>query len=504
MHSRRLGVVSCTALVALALSGCGGGDGGSPTTGPQSPGNSVPLKITTSFSTTKIDHYPLDAKFAPSGDDPNCCWTMEEAESDIASREDVTAFLYESYWDRHAGLYVLKSPKVVRVANYDAVDGSVTEVLRAIDNINAWLPWEKHLTMGAPISGDTWLPLYSAYKEAESAAFEAAESGTSEWDRLAELAELVFPDNDIIIRIDPEYGGCGAGGGRTVVVHSRCVNAVVVQHELLHLLSADGSRTWDGICESNGRDDCHDHLKADYRYVHVPVSKFPESEMAYASPHDPKHGLSQIDGETLQVIQTRESHWTEIDFDPNVISDRTDFVSFSKRDLGPWDDAAIRYGGSIENWPYRSDPLQPAFGVDWRNGMARPWTVGGLPYSTFTESGLSGTATWSGELVGFTPALEAVHGDSAINVDLAAMTGNAAFTALEYWNAGAPPGERGTGMHWNDGDLHYSLTLDGNYLRSNGGDEGYVSGRFVGPEHNGAVGILERPDLTGAFGAVRK
>ena len=77
--------------------------------------------------------------------------------------------------------------------------------------------------------------------------------------------------------------------------------------------------------------------------------------------------------------------------------------------------------------------------------------------------------------------MEAVHGDSAINMDLAAMTGDAAFTALEYWNAGTPPGSRGTGTQWHDGNLHYSLALDGNYFRSNRGDEGYVSGRFVGP-----------------------
>ena len=73
-----------------------------------------------------------------------------------------------------------------------------------------------------------------------------------------------------------------------------------------------------------------------------------------------------------------------------------------------------------------------------------------------------------------------------------------------YGAAGAAPAGRGSGVQWLDGNLHYTLALDGNFLRSNGGDEGYVSGRFVGAGHEGAVGILEHPNLTGAFGAVRK
>ena len=164
--------------------------------------------------------------------------------------------------------------------------------------------------------------------------------------------------------------------------------------------------------------------------------------------------------------------------------------------------------------------ITPEFGVDWRHDVARPWANGDITGASFADAVLVGwlseTATWKGELVGFTPAQEAVHGDSAISIDLAALTygdpyevdiatltGEAAFTALEHWNAGAMPGAPRTGTQWTDGDLHYSLALDGNYLRSNGGDEGYISGRFVGDEHEGVVGILEREDLTAAFGASR-
>ena len=348
--------------------------------------------------------------------------------------------------------------------------------------------------------------------------------------------DLLEP-NGIVVDLDAPEANFPRGAAATsnAIYSTRNTSGAtwVIQHELLHVLGLVGGRacaeTFGADCNSNSSGGSMFYLS------HVPVSKFPESSMAYASPYDDTHGLSQIDGEAIQAIYTREAfreivneHYRRSPFGddeeirawhPGQFAITPENMSFD--DLSPWDDTVLRYSGSIEGWhdSYFCSrgaefchggnylyPGKPAFGVDWRNGLARPWTVGDPPYSTFAESGLSGTATWNGELVGFTPAREAVHGDSAVNVNLIAMTGNAVFTALEHWNAGAAPGQRGTGMQWNDGDLHYSLALDGNYLRSrsNGGDEGYVSGRFVGPKHRGAVGILERPDLTGAFGAVRE
>ncbi|MYH59400.1 MAG: hypothetical protein F4145_15755 [Boseongicola sp. SB0675_bin_26] len=499
------GTAALFAFPLMLLVACGGG-GGSVLSGPQpEPPTDVPgpqpeppaqaLNVATSFGTTGSDWYPLDAR---------CCWEMVEAESGIASREDVLAFLHESYWERSEdlGLYVNRLPRTVTVANYDAVEGVVPMVLRAIDNINAWLPWERHLTMGEPISGDAWLPLHADLEEAQ------AEHGFGTPD-VERLVEQVYPGNDFVIMIEPPgFAGCAGAGARLIYVSGRCTTTATFQHELLHLMSAEGSRTWDETCEREGGGDCRDHLQADPSLVHVPVSRFPESEMAYASPYDSTHGLSQIDGETLQAIHTREAHWREINFDPNVISDRVDFLLFSKDDFGPWDDSVVRFGGTIEVRARVGDvQARPGFGVDWRNGMARPWTVGSGSYGTLADSGLSGAATWIGALVGFTPAREAVRGDSAIHVNLDDMTGRAAFTALERWSAGAAPGARGSGARWRDGDLHYSLAMhrsDGVFLRSDGGDEGHVSGRLVGEDHQGAVGILERPDLTGAFGAVRQ
>ena len=166
--------------------------------------------------------------------------------------------------------------------------------------------------------------------------------------------------------------------------------------------------------------------------------------------------------------------------------------------------------------------IDAAFGVDWRNGMARPWAVGATPDHSLSGSGLSGTAQWTGELVGFTPSREAVHGNAKIQISIETLIGNAAFTGLERWATGTQPGVSGTGAIWGDGDLRYSISMDGgaggqstpeyhsyyqdvvqSNFRSYGGDEGTVNGRFVGSQHQGVVGTLERSDLTAAFGGKR-
>ena len=84
------------------------------------------------------------------------------------------------------------------------------------------------------------------------------------------------------------------------------------------------------------------------------------------------------------------------------------------------------------------------------------------------------------------------------------LTGEADFTELETWTAGAMPSEAGAGTTWGDGDLLYSIIVTGNTFRQIGGDEGRLTGIFVGAEHQGAAGTLARSDLTAAFGAERE
>ena len=471
-----------------------------------------------------------------------CCWQMVKELSEIASRAEVFSMLRENVWrneefdfDENAGEWIPDgaimghlAPPVVRFLDTHGSELRNT-TLRAIDNINAWLPWEKHITVGDDYNAAE----IKAHMESVSNAY-GDQNELFDERRLSEVVAAqraldgVLGKNDILVNFlqglgdpaCPDAGGCATNFG--IEVNFNYVG--VIQHELLHSMGLNGGRTcyeaFGGSCDPNS------FSGRQFFYSHVPVALFPESTMAYASPYNDEHGLSQIDGETLQTVYTREELWGERFFlytyfsfpgqsplrergllEPNRFHIWPDDLSIGS--MGPWDNNVIRYQGSFDQNlpPWEGECtgyciyVEPAFGVDWRNGMARPWADGDRPWQSLAESGLTGSAKWTGDLVGFTPRQEAVHGDSAIDVNLANMTGDAAFTAMEHWAAGAAPGRRGSGTQWYPGDLHYTLALDGNYLRSNGGDEGYVSGRFVGWEHQGVVGILERPDLTGAFGA---
>ncbi len=57
------------------------------------------------------------------------------------------------------------------------------------------------------------------------------------------------------------------------------------------------------------------------------------------------------------------------------------------------------------------------------------------------------------------------------------------------------------GTTWGDGALHYSIAVRGNTFHETGGDAGRLAEFFTGTSHEGAVGTLDRADLTAAFGA---
>lgn len=468
-------------------------------------------RITTSFRSTKLDHYPFDATFTPqkldefehltaTGEAKECCWEMVEKESEVVQRDEVLAMLRENIFDvvapngrRHEGhVYVHASPPVIRFVEGTPI-AARRATIRAVDNINAWLPWERHVTVGDDLDAIT-----SEFVTQPDQDFDIDEY-------LAILRNL--GPNIVRAYLGHDYGDAPVAGNsgydsiRIAQDSSQDVN--VIQHELLHAMGLGGGRT----CAEMFSGDCFREDR--YAYEHVPVAQFPESEMAYASPHDPRHGLSAIDGETIQVLYASPLHslgTRNLNIIPehNAIAITENILS--PESLGPWDDYVIRYSGNFDpaihthSW---DGVVEAAFGVDWRNGLARPWADGGVTYNTFAESGLSGTATWTGELMGFTPERKAVRGDAALRVDIEDLTGSAAFTILEHWGDYAPPGDPGTGIVWGDGDLHYGIEIGDNYIRSNGGDAGYVSGRFVGEEHEGAVGILEHPYLAAGWGAMR-
>ena len=78
----------------------------------------------------------------------------------------------------------------------------------------------------------------------------------------------------------------------------------------------------------------------------------------------------------------------------------------------------------------------------------------------------------------------------------------------------------GTGTKWWDGDLRYDVIILGNTLKNYEGeslstgtseisitlaeeDPGTITGAFFGPQHEAMGGVLERDDLTAAFGGKR-
>ena len=177
-------------------------------------------------------------------------------------------------------------------------------------------------------------------------------------------------------------------------------------------------------------------------------------------------------------------------------------------DFGPWESTSIHIHGNSEHAGY---------GVALRNGYAEPYAYGYVQssYQTLAQSVGGGSATWSGNLIGLTPTGEAVVGDAQVSVDLGTMTGAAAFTALQVWNAGVAPGAAGAGEQWEDGDLRYVIAIHGGEtepgiaghtaysVRETGGDAGTLTGTFTGENHEGVAGTLVREDLTAAFGGTR-
>lgn len=225
----------------------------------------------------------------------------------------------------------------------------------------------------------------------------------------------------------------------------------------------------------------HELLHAIGLQGHVPGQRFSDSNM-YNAWFRLDGSLPAIDMAAVQVLYTR-------------LGEETEPEELSAMSFGSWSREIVHLAGELDG---------TTFGVRHSNGISTPWTAGTEPSRALADNPrLSGTATWSGGLLGFTPALVPVGGNAELSVDLATMNGNADFTELQSWSAGSAPGALGSGETWNTGSLRYTITVGGNYLRSIGGDDGTVNGQFYGPDHEGVAGSLEREDLTAAFGGKR-
>ena len=192
--------------------------------------------------------------------------------------------------------------------------------------------------------------------------------------------------------------------------------------------------------------------------------------------------LPQIDTDTLYALYTRFTH--EYGFRP-----------FDPNDLGPWTDVSFHLRGDMDD---------VSFGASSRNGLIQPWAHGQSPATNLADNqSLSGSASWSGRLLGFTSESESLAGAADLTIDLSTFRGQIDFTGLEHWGVNATPGPVGSGQTWNDGDLSYGVVVRGNTFTQTGGDAGEVTGAFFGAGHEGMGGVVERSDMSAGFGGTR-
>ncbi len=224
----------------------------------------------------------------------------------------------------------------------------------------------------------------------------------------------------------------------------------------------------------------HEFLHALLVSGHISRDHFPDTIMSPTS--NTRDTIPTIDGEALLAAYTR--------FDPGTPPEEISAVT-----LGPWATETMHIQGDIT-----ATGNLIAFGVSYRNGLAHPWAQGVPPDTDLADNtALQGSAEWTGTLLGFTSSGDTAAGSARIGVELTTMAGTADFTDIETWSG--PPGTKGTGAAW--GSLAYQISVNRNSFRNTGGDAGDLQGAFVGLQHQGATGTLEREDLTASFGATR-
>ena len=237
---------------------------------------------------------------------------------------------------------------------------------------------------------------------------------------------------------------------------------------------------------------------------HIDERQFPYSVM-HETVNDARHVqgyiLHQLDNEALLAVYSRMQPGTPA----HLVSS----------DLGPWESESFNvfalapplYGGDqLDINAYLQGLV--LFGASERNGAVRPWALGyPFPDTTLVNSRLTGSATWTGRLLGLTTRSEPLAGAAGMTINIETLRGNLAFTGLEKWSANRLPGTIGTGTRWGDGDLDYEIQVSSNgfhRIPGSGSDAGRIEGTFVGREHEGMMGIVDRADMSAGFGGTRQ
>ena len=358
---------------------------------------------------------------------------------DGTNRDHLAAFVSDLVEEKGGSVSRFPSPPVVRLVG-PATNAERDGAIRAVQLLNAALP--DNWKLDVEFSPDRRRPTPSMGPDVPG-----------------EIILAFYPDNEWRHGEALGYADtAGLGAGNVGIRRNRDGDHVftgAILHEIIHLIA---------------------------NVYHVEDFRSIMNVMSF-------RGFSTIDREFLHVLFTRFDHGD------------------NPADFGPWDDTATYIHGSNGH---------ASFGVAMRgtpgNRYFEPWGSGWNPNhyqggasSPAQNSDLSGTVTWNGTLVGFTPDENPVVGDAELRVRMSNLSGRADFTGLEQWAAGTAPGSAGSGTMWGDGDLSYRLDITGNRFRDQAGslDAGRLTGAFVGYNHEGVTGTLERGDLTAAFGATR-
>lgn len=342
-------------------------------------------------------------------------------------------------------------PMVPRPVIRPAADTSFVlqfSIINAVNAINAWLPYDQHLRLGPFVNEFTRDP-----SEIPTGEIHVGQSSVP-------LPDL-HPGTLGVAQADRTADGNNLRAG-TVLLTSTLESFPLTQlnntliHELLHTLGLWG---------------------------HLNPTLYPDSIMSPYNTDDVV--LPRFDGLTLLMGYTQ-------------LRPGASFLEISATDFGPWTENVPAIIGRLES-------CNCAFGADLVGGHAVSWfgSSDEAPDMSVYELGLTGTASWDGKMVGWTTDQEAAWSDVTIDVDLGSGTtglgdleGQVAFDNITLYE---------TGTQWGPGELAYNIDVLFNLFSSDANNpDGYVFGNFVGQNLEGAVGALEHPDLTGAFGGNRQ
>ena len=460
MTSKAVKLVTATFILFLAAA-CGGGGGGRGTDNQSSgpvPNQGSPSQPQRPGGQTNT--WSVKVNLEQMTDNPTASQVVEYLYSQLSGGPWSSGIGSNFSYEHDPGLARFETPPIVRIA-HGTDDHYRTMIHHAVAIINRQLPYAAQIQIG------------------------------SDAPTLVIVDDV--PDGQIFVDFAPPSDWNTRGGGRPGAEAGADLSDVKewdpVQRRW-EKKAMRASRVW--MSTETGFSDphlmsilMHELLHALGLPGHVPAGQFPTSLMR-DSVLLITHQIPEIDGAGLRAIYIRHANGTEPE-DVSVAS------------LGPWASTSTNLFGELDTV---DGMIQ--FGVNDHNGVSVPWVSVNEPSSDLVDnSALTGTVTWNGGLLGFAQDNRSVGGNAGISINMGTMTGSADFTDLQSWPTGQAPGAFGTGTQWDDGTLRYSVSVSGNYVRDTGGDDGVLSANFMGANHQGVAGSLERHDLTAAFGAKR-